>query len=391
MRTGVVAAAALVGLGLAAGSFITGGSDGTEASGGPPRAILPAVAADSAAGDISRPFAMGFVPFPYAATTDAVEQLRTYIRTDADLVVMHFDGGIPWQAAMDGSPFPQTLRDDVTHAVASAPSGHMRVLQFTPISFSRDGLAPEPGTGSLASPWSERDFDHPEVAEAFLNYARWLIGQTSPAYVAYGIEANLLYQNGPAHWQAYLVFLGRVYPVLRAEYPGIPFFISIQADAVQVNTTAQAAAIRQLLPYTDILGVSTYAYLAAGGRVADVPPGLLSGIAALDPARPFAISETGWPAEAIGPPVAVSIPSDEAEQAAWMDRVIGECALLRCAFINWFVVRDYDELYEQIYAGGDPGAATLARLWRDIGLYSGTGEERPALRIWREWLSRPRQ
>lgn len=334
---------------------------------------------------------MGFVPFPYAATADAVKQVREYIAADADLIVMHFDSGIPWQAAMDNSPFPQALRDDVAHAVASAPAGHVRVLQFTPISFMRDGLALEPGTGGLASPWNGRDFNHPDVEEAFLRYARWLIAQTGPDYVAYGIEANLLLQNGPAHWQAYLEFLARVYPALRAEHPGIPFFISIQADALFANHAAQIAGIKQLLPYTDILAVSAYAYTGSGGHVASVPAGLFKDIGALDASKPFAISETGWPAEDVGPPAPGTIPSDETEQAAWLARVLGECQTHRCAFINWFVVRDYDQLFDQLYADGDPAAAALARLWRDIGLYAGDGQERPALAMWREWLARPRE
>ena len=42
-----------------------------------------------------RPFHMGFTPFPYYFTEDAVEFTYANINYHSDLVIHHFDNGIP--------------------------------------------------------------------------------------------------------------------------------------------------------------------------------------------------------------------------------------------------------------------------------------------------------
>jgi hypothetical protein len=330
---------------------------------------------------------MGFTPFPYAISEEALKTVDEYLARDGDLVVMHFDNGVPWQEASDGTEYPAALRADVDRAVAAADAGQTRVLQFTPISFLRDGLAANVGNAPLQAPWDTREFDDPAVIEAFAAYAHWLIDRTEPDYVNYAIEANLLFEKSPEQWEALLRLMAPVYAELKSDYPDISFFVSIQVEAMAKAPEAQQAAIAQMLAYSDLVAVSTYPFVTGVG-VASIPDDLLSSVAALAPEKPFAISETAWPAEDLGSPypaVVKSTPEDQRDYLAWL---LDECERLACRFVNWFVVRDYDALYAETFGPDDPLAA-IARIWRDTGLYDEDGRERPALQLWLQWLERP--
>ncbi|MCA9822651.1 MAG: hypothetical protein R3B97_10295 [Dehalococcoidia bacterium] len=356
----------------------------------PNRVRLPSIAADSASPGAmpGRTFAMGFTPFPYAVSQQAVDDVRAYLARDADLVVMHFDSGIPWQEALTADPFPARLQGEIDTAVRAAAPHHVRALQVTPIAFLRDGIAPSYEGSASPETWIGRPFDHPSVVAAYLGYVRRMIAATNPAYVNYGIEANLLFQHAPLQWDAYLRFLAAVYPPLKAEFPAVEFFVSIQVDAFPSDPLGQRSAVQQMLAYSDLVAVSTYPF-ASGGSVAAIDPGHFSDVAALDPTKPFAISETGWPAETLDAPYPAIVPSSPGDQDQYLRRVLADCDLLRCAFINWFLVRDYDILFSSLY-GPDDAFAPIARIWRDIGFYAGDGAERPALGTWRGWLGRPR-
>lgn len=350
------------------------------------RLTVPGITRDGNGGELSpaRSFAMGFTPFPYAFSTEAIETVRRYLRTDADLIVMHFDSGVPWVEAAAGSPYPASFVAEVEDTLKMAAAHHFRLLQFTPLDFFRANLAPFVSNQPLTPPWDGYALDDPRVISAYLHHARWLIAKTDPEYVNYGVEVNMLRQNSPEKWAAYLRFLGAVYPVLKAEFPEIPFFLSIQADFFHTQP-GQAAAAREMLEYSDFVAVSTYPFSAS--TLAALKADWFSEIAALAPGKRFAISETGWPAEDETPPSVVLTSSDPAIQDGYMRRLLNECDALRCVFINWFVIRDYDQLWEEQLKALP--LAGLYRIWRDVGVYDGEGNARPAWLTWREWLRRP--
>ncbi len=52
-----------------------------------------------------RTYYMGFTSHPHAKTEQAVRDAWDVIADDADLACIHEDGGIPWQEALDGTPY----------------------------------------------------------------------------------------------------------------------------------------------------------------------------------------------------------------------------------------------------------------------------------------------
>ncbi len=60
---------------------------------------------------------------------------------DGDLIVLHFDGGVPWQEALDGTPYSTDFENDLAFSASQLTSFHVVYVAVTPISTSRNGLA----------------------------------------------------------------------------------------------------------------------------------------------------------------------------------------------------------------------------------------------------------
>ena len=336
----------------------------------------------------TRPFALGFTDFPYAFSLQAVNEVAAIVRRDGDLAVLHFDDGVPWAEALAGTPYPADLQADLERKAAALPAGHVRYVAITPIGFSRDRIAARPGGAPNPPPFDNKGFDDPDVIQAFLAHAEKLIALYRPDFFAYGIEVNILRQLAPAEWERFKAFAAAVYPRLKANHPTLPVFLTFQADFVTLFGAPQEAAIREVLPYTDLLAASAYPYEAQADPRA-VPADLFDRVARLDPAKRFAVAETGWAAENVTAPYAKNIAADEELQRLYVERLLADATRLNAAFVCWFVARDYDDLWDTILEALP--TATLTRLWKDTGLYAGDGRARPALASWRNALARPRR
>ncbi len=227
---------------------------------------------------------MGFTYFPHDNTFDALAFALNAIATEGDLLVVHHDSGIPWDAALDNdfSQYPQDLQDEITGIAAWKPPGHRLYLAVTPIALLRDRLAPTRGPGGTQNfqpPWDGYAFDHPGVIVAFTNHCRFLIERYRPDFFAFGIEVNLLRAlvADDNIWNGYVALSAAVYGALKASYPSLPIFQTLHAEAFYDKPAAQAVAIGQLLPYMDYVAISAYPFGTAGrypdGSLAD--PSLL--------------------------------------------------------------------------------------------------------------------
>jgi len=335
----------------------------------------------------SRSFALGFTDFPYANSLDAILAAFSVIKQDGDMAVMHFDDGVPWQKALDSLPYPQNFLDWLNGKAAAIPPGHLTYLAITPIAFSRDRLADNRGaTGSepLSTPWDTLTFDSPQVIKAFINHSEKMIEIYSPKFFAYAIESNMLIDLAPSKWDAFVTLAQSVYTSLKANHPNLPIFLTLQAEWFYKDPGSQRAGITRILPFTDYIAVSSYPF------VEQSDPNLLAvdyfkEIANLAPNKPFAIAETGWPAEDITKPYPKFIPANEATQKAYLQRLLADSDKLSAAFVTWFFTRDFDDFWESDLKFS--AIAPTIRLWKDTGLYDGQGNPRPALTLWRKYLA----
>jgi len=354
--------------------------------------------------DDRRAFFMGFTPFPPdlpGADGQPIIDLYARLAENGDLIAHHFDDGIPWPEAAAGGgvdSYHPNLRDDWTFRKAMTPAGHRVYVAITPIAIARDALAPYRGAApdtprsTLGSPWDNAAFDDPEVVTAFINHAVNAIEFFRPDYLAIGIEVNLLAELSPEQWDAYVSLHRQVWTSLRARYPSLTVLVSVTAhDALpgitQANPERQADALADILPYTDLLGISFYPFLSALGTE-PLPEDFIARIDALT-RKPIAIVETGFPAQfqQLAIPVGngtveLELAGSEAGQAEYIERLLAAAARFDFRFVVNFIAQDYDALCEDIQC------SDFDRLWRDTGLWDEQGAPRPALQIWRDHLAR---
>lgn len=343
----------------------------------------------------TRPFYMGFTPFPYEISLPAV--LYTYDRllNDGDLMVHHFDNGVPWVEALSGATYSDNVMQDWRFRRSSTPDDMPVYVAVTPIHLLRDGLALYRGERDdmpLPAPWDSYSFNHPDVKAAFLNYCEAIIAYFDADFFAMGIEVNVLKQNNPALWDAYLELHRETYTALKMRHPELPIFVSVTGHHLLEGYTdsdhaAQLGALADIYDYTDYLAISLYPYLTRY-MTTEIPATMFDELALLAGGKPIAITETGYPAQSFeidsGPGATIRIGGTPEKQQMYIDRLLNAASQHQFRFVVNFVLRDYDALWRSIGAKND-----LSILWRDTGLYDENGRARPALATWRAWLELP--
>ncbi|MEM9954529.1 MAG: hypothetical protein AAF846_23170, partial [Chloroflexota bacterium] len=157
-----------------------------------------------------RSFYMGMSPFPYDLTQSAQNYTYRQIDQHGDMVLHHMDTGIPWQEALDGSLYHAEVLQNIQQRIENRRPDQQVYLSITPNSSERNQLAgywAENENMPLPSPWQGRTFDHPDVIQAFLNHARYMIDAFNPDYFAYAIEVTCGYQgNNDNSFQSFRIF-----------------------------------------------------------------------------------------------------------------------------------------------------------------------------------------
>ena len=336
---------------------------------------------------------MGFTPWPYDATPDAVNFVYTEAVAQGDFVAHHLDGGIPWQEALDGTAYSAEVEAELNGRIANTPVGMRTYLAVSPLNGGRDGLADYWGTATnqdLPAPWNTRELDDPAVITAYANFAIDLIQRFDPDYFNLGIEVSELAINDAARFDRLVTFTDSVATSLDAQFPDLQLMVSV---ALKSPGSAEATVITnempRLMPFVDVVGVSVYPYIffshADKGDPANLPADWLSQIQTIAAGKPVAIAETGWAAEQLTIPFfGVDVASNAAFQDAYLTALFSAAESIDARFIVWFALVDYDALWNGVLAQ-DP----VAHIWRDIGLYDESLNPRPALDTWQSQLSLP--
>ena len=367
------------GTGLATGSAGTGTGQGSAG-------------ADVGTGLAPRTYHLGFTPFPYAVTEEAVTFVYQAIASDADLVAHHFDDGVPWPEALAQAPYPAGFVAELASRRDRSPPGHRVYLAVTPIRLMRDGLAPyrgDSGEQPLPPPWDTYAFDHPDVQAAFLNHCIYMIEYFDPDYFAMGIEVNLLAANAPDLWAAYVALHRSVYEGLKGQYPDLPIFVSFTGmDLVggytEADPVGQAAAVEDLEPYTDVFCLSLHTFLSSLAAE-PVPDDVFTQIFAAAGDKKVAVCETSFPAQAFDAyGGSLLFDGTPEKQDGFFEQLLRHADEVGALFLVNFVVRDYDALWQSIGSPDD-----LTKLWRDTGFYDEDGAPRPVRARWVSALARP--
>ena len=332
---------------------------------------------------------MGFTPFPYDITPEAVDFVYNKLVTDADIISHHFDDGVPWNEALNGDVFHPNITDEWQFRLSRTPASHKILLSVTPLSAFRDSLARyKSGSGNLPlpEPWDTISFNHPDVKEAYLNYCIRIMEFFNPDYFVIGIEVNLLMKFEPQLWDNFLDLHKYVYQQIKTLDPDFPVFVSFTGmDLVEGYTDANhpdmMRAFNDVISFTDYFGISVYPFIS-NFTCDSLPADMFNKIFALSP-KPICITETGYPAEyftVLGG--SLEFDGSPVKQNNYITLLLNEAGQHDLKFVINFVLRDYDALWVAIGSPDD-----IYKLWRDTGLYDQDGNARIAYQTWMEWLA----
>ncbi|MBN2336800.1 hypothetical protein JXL21_14690 [Candidatus Bathyarchaeota archaeon] len=335
-----------------------------------------------------RQFYLGFTPTPYDVTAESVETTYTLLLNHSDIVVHHFDSGVPWVEAYEGTPYHEKVLWEVFQRV-SHHADEKIYLALTPIHQSRtemagywhtEGNQPRPGE------WAAKEFDDPMIIEAYLNFCDYMVDKFNPDYLAYGIEVNMLATANPETFETYLLFLDEVYPALKSKHPDLPVFLTFQAEYYYQNLETQEPAMERLLPYTDYMALSSYPFMAYPDP-ATIPDDHFQRIRGLAPEKPYCIAETGFPSHNTTiEELYATFPGKPEWQTQYVEYLFNSSESMDAEFIAWFVLIDYDATWEYLKEFIGP----IYRLWIETGLIDENLQPKPALKLWDEWLEKGR-
>ncbi len=339
----------------------------------------------------TRPFLMGFTPFPYDFSQDALDFTYANINYHSDLVIQHLDNGIPWEEALEDSDFPDGLIYDFNDRVSRTGEDKAIYLAITPLSNNRNSIAGywrESQYLELTEKWKAKSFSDHDVMQAYLNYCKFVIEKFEPEYFAYGIEVNMLGYHDPQAFGEFLVLAENVYKSLKESYPDLPIFLTIQLETFLTYFEDQENIVKSLLPFTDYIAISSYPF----GNFAypgDIPDDWFSRLYDMSPEKPVAIAETAYLAEDLTLERfnGNTIEGSQDYQLEYLDLLFNQMAGIDCRFITWFVIRDYDQAWLVME---EQGADEIIKSWRDTGLIDEAGKPRKALDYWDSWLSLPK-
>jgi hypothetical protein len=336
-----------------------------------------------------RPFSMGVASWPHDLTPGAIEALHLFILDHTDLFAAKIDEGVPWPEALEKKPYSAEFESSLEWK-RKYPQDKRVLLSLTPLNDDKSGLAGYRGKGEkepLPPAWAKKDFDDPDVARAYLAFCREMIGRFRPDFVAYALEANQLAARNPARWKKFVPFARDLYAALKREHPGVQILVTLSADLLgdEAQESAQKKLIREILPYTDVVAVAAHPYFTQTNP-AKIPKDYFAKVAQLAPGKPFAIAETGFPAED-SDILGFERVGKAAWQQDWLKTCLEEAARYNARFVVWMVPRDIDDLYKRI----PPILNEPIRFIRDTGLLDGTGKPRKAFELWQQWLKIPRK
>lgn len=357
---------------------------------------MTTTAADTTAGDASttgtsatRPFRLGFSPWPWDATVAAVDWTWDNLLAHGDVVSMHVEEGVPWPEALAGEPFAQEFRDSVDGQLARVPAGAAILLSVNALDTGRTGLAGYRGADEnlpLPPPWDGYTFADADVATAYVNYVERMIEWVQPSWVLIGIESNVLINNDASQWADYASSMCATRAMLVDRGITQPLFVSLFSAPFFPGTTEDSLAdqmqvLADLDACVDGFAISAHPFISS--LLADeFPADYFTQLRAYSD-RWVGVSESSYPAQ-VWSSAGLTWNGSPGKQDEFLRVLLGAAAEQRFEFVVWFAIRDYDQLWAGVLAE-DP----LALVWRDTGLFDEDGVPRVALTRWDAELDKP--
>jgi alpha-glucosidase len=398
----------------------------------------------------TRPFLLGFTLAPYdhnpggSMIDTALADTSRQVGAHADMSAIHFDYGVPWSDAYTDTfssadaPYSANLREVWAKERAARAPGTTLAVAANPIGIPREHLAPYWGIGEgfyhdanfnavstgviqdyqerlLTAPWNTYQLDSPQVKTAYLNYLRRVIEYFHPKYLITGIEVNLILQTNPAAFQQYVELQRYVYTQLRANhaYDDVrilvsfvgEYFVDDEYGVPQLTDTIQRPelkqihieGLRQLAPYTDVIGLSVYPIKTRFGTY-EITGGfydaLMSTLRSVTD-KPVGITETGYPTSTFHVNNLFFAGTQEKQRES-LQLMFYEAGKYGFEFVTNFSVRDQTQYMDKLRARAQetppfisPELVNFFKYFEFIGIFNSDGTAKTAADLFASTLAIP--
>jgi hypothetical protein len=347
-------------------------------AGGATRADDPPVPA-------ARSFLMGFTRWPADLTMDGLLTAQNFAHEHGDIVSVMFIGGIPWPEALADEPFSQDVQNNMAY---QPPAGKKLFLSICPLNMDRKGLAPywgEKENQPLPAPWSSYRLNSPEVKKAYVHFVLRAVKTMRPAYLAIGVENNVLLSHSAEKWVELMELHRETYAAVKQQYPELPVCFTTEVLhykklASDAKGSDQEAQVAELMKYSDVFAMSVYPHMSY-----DVPRPVPADF--FDFARqfhkPIAVSESGDTSRDVAlKAFKLTLRGSEAGQQQFTQLLLQTAARDRYAFVIHYATTDFEKLCEKLPAPVDD----LARIWAYTGMQTSDRQPKPALAVWDAYL-----
>ncbi|WP_159780571.1 hypothetical protein [Flavobacterium sp. 9AF] len=339
----------------------------------------------------NRKFYMGVTPWPANFTSQDLEKAYDFINTKCDIVSHHFDEGIPYEEAYHNLEMPVALQQEINSRLSKTNSNLKVLLSVAALNLTRkekaDYYRNSTVESSIKASWNNKTFSNPEIITAYTNYLEYLINNFQPDYINFGVESNNP-EFIATDFTEYKIFLAQVYQNLKSNHPNIPCFISYmvsESNGGFVNAT-------ELLPYTDIIGLSAYPYISISSSIngntnPDLFPANYFEKYIFMANKPFCFAETSYIAENL---VISSYNLNKQGTTIWQDNYLKTILNLsqnkNAVFLIWFCSKDYDD--GNLFLQQQGLYTDLFGLWQDTGLIDENNNKRLSYYTWENWFKK---
>lgn len=345
-------------------------------------------AADEGAVPHTRPFLMGFTRWPADLTLEGMLTAQNFAHEHGDVVSVMFIGGIPWPEALDNKPFSQDVQNNLAY---QPPAGKKIFLSISPLNKDRKDLAPywgEKDNQPLPKPWSSYALNSPEIKRAYINFVLRAVQAMHPAYLAIGVENNVLLSHSAEKWAQLKELHRETYAAVKKQYPTLPVCFTTEVLhykklASDAKGSAQESEVADLMQHSDLFAMSVYPHMSY-----DVPRPVPADF--FDFARqfhkPIAVSESGDTSRDVElKAFGLTLRGSEANQKQFVQLLLNTATRDRYQFVVLFATTDFDKLCEKL----PKPINDLARIWAYTGLQTADLKPKPALAVWDEYLQAP--
>lgn len=318
---------------------------------------------------------LGFSSLPPERTTDSYVTTVATAAQYADLLLIQRVP--PWEEFMPGGSI-----SDQTKGLTELERALLDQYDDLDLFFGidpTDGVVQRSRIANLpATVDPEVGFGDEHLRSAFVGYATYVAANYKPAYMALGIEINMLYDRAPEQFDAFVSLYAEAYDAVKQQSPDTKVFPTFQLEDLEGSFGTIHPPQWEVLDFfrgkMDALAISTYPFLADVRSAADIRADYYSQLRDRFEGE-ILIAETGYASAPVEGKVNVGT---EEDQQAFLERILGDAEDNGFTAVVWLAALDP--------AFVSQGATSV---FRDIGLRKSDGTNKLAWGVWEEWARRP--